>query len=541
MKLRTLVKISIITSVALLCTGIAVFFYFKLSAAERKEDFELYSLVPLSATGILETDNMTALIQDIDELNCSKDNHFLYLSKILSRLKLHFHTILEETPHGLSRQMNKVLLSFHEPDNDRNQVLYCAFGPGDHELIGTLIKKYCTNVLPYKLFEYKGEEIRIYLLPDGNYLSCYYTPDFLVASYQKRLIEEVIDARLSKESLLADSVFADMHAMKKNNVAATVYTHMGSHSAGAECAENVRPRISLGGWTEYDIKLSGDAIYFTGINHDTDTCQTLVNRLCRQQSVEGFPGEQLPASTFFFSRCSVSDWQAALDHSASGQDTDTVNADTACVYDDALLGYLKEVAETDITTCHFACNDTTGQPAVVASFPVINAIRAEQLLKTLMNNVIQAKRNSAVPPITFCYTSSKAYPLYLLPCNRLFAQLTGRVSSSMHTYACLYNGCLLLAPDAESLTCYIRYLEKGEVLERVSGYKESVSGLSEMYKYMLVSDLEYAFASPEKYVRLLPDFFFRYPDFFRYFVLSAQITCTDGTLYPNVVLLYKGG
>ena len=41
MKLRTLVKISITTSVALLCTGFAVFSFFKLSAAENKEEFEL--------------------------------------------------------------------------------------------------------------------------------------------------------------------------------------------------------------------------------------------------------------------------------------------------------------------------------------------------------------------------------------------------------------------------------------------------------------------------------------------------------------------
>ena len=87
MKLRTLVKISITTSVALLCTGFAVFSFFKLSAAENKEEFELYTLVPPSAVGVLETDNMTALIQDIDELTCSKDNHFLRELKRINRMR----------------------------------------------------------------------------------------------------------------------------------------------------------------------------------------------------------------------------------------------------------------------------------------------------------------------------------------------------------------------------------------------------------------------------------------------------------------------
>ena len=97
-------------------------------AAENKEDFELYALVPPTATVVFETDDMCALVQEINELNCSRDNNYLYISKIFSYLKLHLYTLLEDTPHGLSRQMSKMLLSFHEPANDRNQVLYCALG-----------------------------------------------------------------------------------------------------------------------------------------------------------------------------------------------------------------------------------------------------------------------------------------------------------------------------------------------------------------------------------------------------------------------------
>lgn len=111
--------------------------------------------------------------------------------------------------------MSKVLLSFHEPDNDRNQVLYCALGSGDNELIGKFIKKYCSSTFPSKMFDYKGEEIRIYPLPGDDFLACYLTSNFLVASYQKKLVEEVIDARLSGQSLLGDSVFSDMRAAEK--------------------------------------------------------------------------------------------------------------------------------------------------------------------------------------------------------------------------------------------------------------------------------------------------------------------------------------
>ncbi|WP_455587212.1 DUF3352 domain-containing protein [Bacteroides sp.] len=539
MKLRTLVKISITTSVALLCTAFAVFSFFKLSAAENKAEFDLYTLVPSTAVAILETDNMTALVQEIDKLGCSKDNHFLHISKVFSCLKKHLYTLLEDTPHGLSRQMSKVLLSFHEPDNDRNQVLYCALGSGDYELIGKFIKKYCSSTFPSKMFEYKGEEIRIYPLPDDDFLACYCTSDFLVVSYQKRLVEEVIDARLSGESLLADASFSGMCASGKKNVSATIYTRMNSLDMG-KMTNGVHPQTALGGWTEFDMKLHGDAIYFSGVNHDTDTCLTFMNMLRRQQALEGFPGEILPSSTFFFSQRSITDLQSMLDFSGADRVAEgMVHTDSLEVYDDAFLAYLKENVQHDIMTCLFAYNDTVSRPAMVASLPVRDVIRAERMLKVLINNASREKKDNAVPAITLCYTSLRTYPLYSLPYNTLFTQLTSVAPPALHTYACFYKGRLLLAPDAESLSGYLHSLDKGEVLDGTPEYKESVIGLSDVYNFMLVSDLGYMFTQPESYVRLLPNFFFRNSDFFRHFVLSAQFSCTDGIVYPNVVLQYK--
>ena len=83
-----------------------------------------------------------------------------------------------------------------------NQVLYCSLGSGDYELVESFVEKYCSSSFPSKYFDYKGEEIRIYPMADGRFLAAYFTPDFLVVSFQKRLIEHVIDARRSKKSLM---------------------------------------------------------------------------------------------------------------------------------------------------------------------------------------------------------------------------------------------------------------------------------------------------------------------------------------------------
>ena len=108
---------------------------------ESQKDFNLYTLVPQSAMAVLETDRMAELVDGINQLSCSKDNHFLYASELFVYLKNYLHTLLDDTPHGLSKQMNKMLISFHEPDNPLNQVLYCSLGSGDYELVESFIRK----------------------------------------------------------------------------------------------------------------------------------------------------------------------------------------------------------------------------------------------------------------------------------------------------------------------------------------------------------------------------------------------------------------
>ena len=539
MKLRTIVKIAVISSVVLLCTGFAVFSFFKLSAVESREDFNLYMLVPESATAVLETDDLAGLMEDINELSCSKEHHFLYVSKLFSYLKLHLHTLLEETPHGLSKQMNKVLLSFHEPDNDRNQVLYCSLGNGDYQLVEKFIQKYCSSSFPSKLFDYKGEEIRIYPMPDDSFLACYVTSDFLVVSYQKKLIEEVINARLSKKSLLNDPSFSDAHADKRTNVVATIYTRMRSLSMG-NVTDGIRSHTEMGGWMEFDMKMNGDAVYFSGISHDTDTCLTFMNMLRKQQPVEEFPGYMLPSSTFFFSKRSATDMQAVFDFTAEQEYSQATYSDYIKERDIELLDYIGNNANGEVVTCLFQTADTVTKPYAVMILPLKDVTQAEQMLHNLVRATPKEKDAPPAPRTKFIQTPLRAYPIYILPRNTLFTQLTGITKSDLYVFACFYNGSLLFAPDAESLSTYIRQLERKEVLDETPAYEEGIASLSPSYNFMTMADLSDVFQQPENYVRLVPNFFFRNQDFFRHFILLAQFVCADGGVYSNVVFLYKG-
>ena len=298
MKLRTIVKIAITSSVVLLCAGFALYSFFRLSAAEGKKDFNLYELVPPSASAVFVTDDILEFVAEVDDLACSKNQQYLHVSKLFSYLKQYLYTLQEEAPHGLSRQMNQMLISFHEPDNIHNQVLYCRLGEGDRQLIDRFVQKYVSSLYPPKTFKYKGEDITIYPMADGDFLACYLTSDFMALSYQKKLIETVIDAHKTGKSLADDPTFAEAAAPKKSPAVATVYAHLEG----------------MMGWTEFDMKLRDDFIYFTGVCHETDTCFTFMNVLRQQESVEGFPGEALPSTAFYFTKQGVTDWASLLSY-----------------------------------------------------------------------------------------------------------------------------------------------------------------------------------------------------------------------------------
>lgn len=287
MKLRLVIRIAVIVSIVLLCAGFGVYSFLRLNTVEHQRDFNLYTLVPQDAALVLETDRVSELVEDINGMRCSQDNHFLYISELFVYLKTNLHVLEGGAPHGLSKQMSKMLLSFHEPDDPWNQVLYCSLGAGDYELVEAFVHRYGAGTYPVKEFEYKDEVIRIYPVENGRFLAAYITSDFFAISFQKRLIEQVIDARRSKKSLMEVPSFVKAHTDNRNNVMAMLYA-----------------RTRMGNWAEFDMKLDEDAIYCYGVVPGDDSIRTFVDTVRYQPPVndtlmdERWAGSLTPHSDF---------------------------------------------------------------------------------------------------------------------------------------------------------------------------------------------------------------------------------------------------
>lgn len=87
MKFRLLIRIIVIVSVVLVCTGFGVYSFLWLDTVERQKDFDLHTLVPQDAIAVLQTDRMAELVQDVNGLQCSEEGHFLYVSDLFTYLK----------------------------------------------------------------------------------------------------------------------------------------------------------------------------------------------------------------------------------------------------------------------------------------------------------------------------------------------------------------------------------------------------------------------------------------------------------------------
>ena len=523
MKLRTIVKIAVTSSVVLLCAGFVMYSFFRLSAADGQRNFNLYELVPATTSAVFATDDVLEFVTETDNLTCSKERQYLYVSKLFSYLKHSLYELSEDSPHGLSRQMNQMLISFHAPDSERDQVLYCRLGEGDKELIDRFVQKYISSLYPPKTFDYKGEKIIIYPMADGDFLACYLTSDFMVLSFQKKLIEEVIDTCKKGDSLADDPAFMQINAPKKSRAVATIYTRVNG----------------MIGWTEFDMKMKDDYVYFTGVSHDPDTCIAFINQLRQQESVKGFPGETLPSTAFYFSKQGITDWASLLsygdtqEYATAGRTSEVLNRDRE------LSRYLAENTGQDLVACLFQREDSLMGPAAVLSLSVMDVTEAERMLRSLVKTAPAEEGTDRNSRITFCYTPAKAYPVYRLPQTTLFTQLTSFVEPSLHVFATFYGGRLLLAPDEDSLSRYIRQLDNGEVLDGALAYRAGTDGLSDSYHFMMMADFGHVLEQSGHQVHYVPEFFLRNSEFFRNFILFAQFTCADGMVYPNIVLKYK--
>ena len=255
MQIRSVIKLGVVLSVVLFCIGIASYGFARLSMADKENRVDIFEFVPKDCAGILETDNIDNFMHVFSQAAYSSQLDTLHRAGLMNDILSDLSRYSSAAAHGLSYQMNHVVISFHRPHTAMDVVAYFRIGKeGKHQLIEAVKGKHGADFIPKKE-TYRGKKIEIYPLSSTRYLSVYTTDGLVVVSYQKKLIEQVIDAVKDNNSLREDSVFTSIHHPQPASFI-TIY--------GRTPSVPFLGKESCHSWSEYDIHLNSEVFYLSG-------------------------------------------------------------------------------------------------------------------------------------------------------------------------------------------------------------------------------------------------------------------------------------
>ena len=255
MQIRSVIKLGVVLSVVLFCIGIAFYGFARLSMADKENRVDIFEFVTKDCAGILETDNIDNFMHVFSQAAYSSQLDTLHRAGLMNDILSDLSRYSSAAAHGLSYQMNHVVISFHRPHTAMDVVAYFRIGKeGKHQLIEAVKGKHGADFIPKKE-TYRGKKIEIYPLSSTKYLSVYTTDGLVVVSYQKKLIEQVIDAVKDNNSLREDSVFTSIHHTQPASFI-TIY--------GRTPSVPFLRKESCHSWSEYDIHLNSEVFYLSG-------------------------------------------------------------------------------------------------------------------------------------------------------------------------------------------------------------------------------------------------------------------------------------
>ena len=255
MQIRSVIKLGVVLSVVLFCIGIAFYGFARLSMADKESRVDVFEFIPKDCAGILETDNIDNFMHGFSQAAYSSQLDTLHRAGLMNDILSDLSRYSSAAAHGLSYQMNHVVISFHRPHTAMDVVAYFRIGKeGKHQLIEAVKGKHGADFVPKKE-TYRGKKIEIYPLSSTRYLSVYTTDGLVVVSYQKKLIEQVIDAVKDNNSLREDSVFTSIHHPQPASFI-TIY--------GRTPSVPFLGKESCHSWSEYDIHLNSEVFYLSG-------------------------------------------------------------------------------------------------------------------------------------------------------------------------------------------------------------------------------------------------------------------------------------
>lgn len=505
MNKKTISRTIILLAILLLCTAMGTFYYMKLELQEKNGKTDLFSLIPEDCQAIIEFNNIHNLFQNLHYTAFSEAYKKSEISDLIHLMDERFNTLAEHKAHGLGGQMNHLLISFHSPGNSADQVIYGHLNNENKSFIDSLLKQNHTAASFQKEINYNGESIFIYPLNNEKFLACYFQKRFYAISFQKRLIEKVIDTyRHRTPCIRNDSVFTLLSTQKKP--ANSLYLYVRNQP--------------LSNWTEFNILIHNDAIYMAGNCSDISQ-NSLAQTLTGGKKVNLIADHMVPEKTFLFYQLAISDGKSII----PSFQKDSVSANARYAFSD----FIREYTKGEVSSIEFEGNDSTHLHRILL-FPLSQSLTG---IEPKWKNILQT-------PYIHKRINGNVYTIYLIETENFTNKFIphSNLNKTASLYATLFNRQLLLSDKTENLICYLQQITDSE-REQHTSFQKEMADLCQQPNFTLFTDMEELLKHPQ-YAQYIPPFFFRHKEFFQNFTFSLQLVKVPENINANVILTYKG-
>ena len=511
MSRKTKTGLAIVLVFILCCIIIGAFCYAQLNLKEQNHKADLFTLVPRDAQAIIETGNINTLFHALEAAPYQNELEQLHLSDLFTFLNHKIDDMAEEKGHGLSVPMSNVLISFHTPDKSKDQVLYGHLGNGDQNLMEGILKELNTTGHAPKELKYRGRRITIYPLNNQEFLACYFYDNCYAISYQKRLIEAVIDAHADRSSIRSDSLFAQIYRQKKSENATRLYART----------------MPVAEWTQYDLHLQGSAIYLTGTCYQAEGKGNDRFPQISHIQVPLLSADLLPARTNIFFQLGIRDVNDMV---------------STLAYNDSVVRKLRYQDEPLHRAFYQFLDDYAGHEVCAIEFPGKDTSENHRVMLIPMRMehapTLAAWKEIARPTWRGVWHKGHTYPLYTFPNNRLLRHvLSVRASRADKLTGALSERYLILSDKEEDIKAYLNrwsYTEESNLM-----WNDMLSDMEQKADFTFYADMASIHPRADEFKAMLPPFFLKHMDFFRLFTITVQFIEPGERLHTNIILNYK--
>ena len=510
-KART--RITITLFIILCCIFTGFFFYTQLEMKEKSSKMDLYELVPYNTHSILETSNISNLFQTLETTvyqdACTQNQ----ISDLFNFLNYRIDELAEEKGHGLSIPMSNVLISFHAPHKSKDQVLYGHLGNGDQSLMENILKELNTTGHSPKTIKYRGETITIYPVSNNDFLACFFLSNCYAISFQKKLIEEVIDTYKNNTSVKTDKMFSHIFIKQKNDNNIRLYARTNP----------------IAEWAQYDIHILDDVIYLTGACYQKKYKKNSLIPLITEAKNPLFSAKLLPSNTTVFYQMGVQNIYSLAQRLNHNDSIKHKTTELCSEKDQSFYTFIEDYAAPEIDNVEFQGKDSTVNHRILL-IPI----------KSDYQQTYNAWQDLAHPVKKWIQSPKKKYQLYTIENNRVLKYLLSkRVSNKEQMKAILTKKFIIISDEEEDLQAYVSKSSYSQ--EAYNAWNNYIGNLAMEANFTFFSDLDEIYKRPTEFRSVLPPFFFRHLGFFRHFTVTLQLFSaeTPNKLNTNIILNYK--